>query len=67
MPAERIVEAGEHTLAVLDAYPVSLDHTLVISGRHVADVFDLTAGEIADVLRLIRSAQHPIGSGPLSR
>ena len=60
MPAERIVEAREHAFAVLDAYPVSPGHTLAIARRHVPDVFDLTADEIADILRLIRSARDRI-------
>ena len=46
--------------AVLDAYPVSSGHTLAIARRHVSDVFDLTADELADTLRLIGSARDPI-------
>ncbi len=60
MPAGRIVEAREHAFAVLDAYPISPGHTLAIARRHVPDVFDLTADEIADILRLIRSARDRI-------
>jgi diadenosine tetraphosphate (Ap4A) HIT family hydrolase len=60
MPEERIVEAREHAFAVLDAYPVSPGHTLAIARRHVPDVFDLTADEIADILRLIGSARDRI-------
>lgn len=56
MPAQWIAEAGEPAFAVLYAYPLSTGHTLVISRRHVPDSFDLTADEIADILRLIRSA-----------
>ena len=43
MPSDRIVESNEHAFVVLDAYPVSPGHSLVISRRHVADIFDLTA------------------------
>jgi diadenosine tetraphosphate (Ap4A) HIT family hydrolase len=57
MPSDRIVESNEHAFVVLDAYPVSPGHSLVVSRRHVADVFDLTADEIAGVLQLIRSAR----------
>ncbi len=60
MPEGRIVEAREHAFAVLDAYPVSPGHTLAIARRHVPDVFDLTADEIADILHLIRSARDRI-------
>ena len=60
MPEDRIVEAREHAFAVLDAYPVSPGHTLVIARRHVPDAFDLTADEIADILHLIGSARDRI-------
>jgi diadenosine tetraphosphate (Ap4A) HIT family hydrolase len=60
IPADRIVEARAHAFAVLDAYPVSPGHTLVIARRHIPDVFDLTADEIADILRLVRSARDRI-------
>ena len=60
MPEGRIVEAQGHAFAVLDAYPVSPGHTLVIARRHVPDVFDLTPNEIADILHLIGSARDRI-------
>jgi diadenosine tetraphosphate (Ap4A) HIT family hydrolase len=60
MPSDRIVEAGEHAYVVLDAYPVSPGHSLVISRRHVADVFELTEVEIGDMLRLIQSTRERI-------
>ena len=60
MPADQIVEARHHAYAVLDAYPVSPGHTLAIARRHVPDVFDLTADEIADILHLIGSARDRI-------
>jgi diadenosine tetraphosphate (Ap4A) HIT family hydrolase len=60
IPAERIVEARDHAFAVLDAYPVSPGHTLVIARRHVADAFDLTADETVDLLRLLRSVRDRI-------
>jgi len=38
MPADQIVEAGEHAFVVLIAYPVTPGHSLIVSRRHVADV-----------------------------
>ena len=58
--ADRIVEAGEQAFVVLDAYPVSPGHSLVISRRHVADIFDLTGVEIAEIMQLIQSARQRI-------
>lgn len=60
MPLERIVLAGEDAFVVLDAWPVSPGHSLVVSRRHVADVFELTATEIGEMLRLIRSTRERI-------
>jgi len=60
MSSDRIVVSNEHAFVVLDAYPVSPGHSLVISRRHVADIFDLTEIEISDILQLIRSARERI-------
>jgi diadenosine tetraphosphate (Ap4A) HIT family hydrolase len=60
MPSDRIVEAGEHAFVVLDIYPVSPGHSLVVSRRHVADAFELTADEIGEMLRLIQRTRERI-------
>jgi len=60
MPSDRIVDSNEHAFVVLDAYPVSPGHSLVVSKRHVADVFELTEREIGDMLRLIQSTRDRI-------
>lgn len=39
--AGRLVSENELCIAVRDAYPVTVGHTLVIPKRHVADYFDL--------------------------
>ena len=57
---DRILEANEGAFVVFDAYPVSPGHSLVICRRHVADVFDLTAAEMGDVLQLVRSTRARI-------
>jgi diadenosine tetraphosphate (Ap4A) HIT family hydrolase len=53
MPVDRLLEANEGAFVVLDTYPVARGHSLVVSRRHVEDIFDLTANEITDILRLI--------------
>ena len=58
--ADRFVEAGEHAFVVLDAFPVSPGHSLVVSRRYVADIFDLNAAEIAEIMHLIRSVRERI-------
>ena len=57
MPPDRIVEENEHAYVVLDVYPVASGHSLVVSRRHVGDVFELSEFEIGAVLRLIQSAR----------
>ena len=60
MPPERVLEANNNAFVVLYAYPVSPAHSLVISCRHVADIFDLTDKEISDILHLVRSTRKRI-------
>ncbi len=48
-----VLAANEHAVAFLDAYPVSAGHTLVISRRHVADLFELNATEQAAIWGLL--------------
>jgi diadenosine tetraphosphate (Ap4A) HIT family hydrolase len=57
---DRIIEVTEHAYAMLDAYPVSQGHTLVVVRRHVANVFEIREEELSDAVRLIRSAQERI-------
>jgi diadenosine tetraphosphate (Ap4A) HIT family hydrolase len=45
---------------MLDAYPVSKGHTLIVVRRHVANVFEIREEELSDAVRLIRSAQERI-------
>lgn len=53
MPPERIVQASSLAFAVLDGYPVSEGHTLIIPRRHVPSFFDLTAEERTEILALL--------------
>src|SRR5437764_11875078 len=65
LPAERILAANEHAVALLDAYPVSPGHTLIVSRRHVASYFDLTAEEahgLHELLRQMYSSLQATGS-----
>jgi len=43
--AERrdILAGNDHAVAISDSYPVNPKHTLIVSRRHVADLFDLSA------------------------
>jgi diadenosine tetraphosphate (Ap4A) HIT family hydrolase len=60
VPPHRILESTDHAFVILDAYPVSPGHSLVIARRHVADIFELATTEIGDILLLVRSTRERI-------
>lgn len=67
MGGDVLVE-NESFIAVFDAYPVNRGHTLIISKRHVADLFGLDKREFADlhailghVKQLLDGEFHPAG------
>ena len=60
MPSDRVVDGNEHAFVVFDAYPVSPGHSLIISRRHVADVFELTEREIGEMARLVQATRERI-------
>lgn len=48
------------SFAVLDTFPVSKGHVLVIPKRHVATIWELTTEEYANVFDLVRQVKHLI-------
>lgn len=63
-----VVWRGEHAAAVLNAYPYTSGHVLVLPIRHVSELEDLDAGEAAalwggvtDAVRAIKAAYRPEG------
>lgn len=50
---ERIIAQNTHAFAILDAFPVSPGHTLVIPRRHVGSFFDTTQEEKLALLDLV--------------
>jgi diadenosine tetraphosphate (Ap4A) HIT family hydrolase len=51
--SDQVTRTSANARAFADAYPVTPGHTLVVPARHVVSLFDLTAGELADVWRLV--------------
>jgi diadenosine tetraphosphate (Ap4A) HIT family hydrolase len=49
----RILAESEFAAALIDAFPVTEGHTLVVPKRHVASVFDLSDEEQAAVWKLV--------------
>jgi diadenosine tetraphosphate (Ap4A) HIT family hydrolase len=60
MPAERVIAKNELAFAVLDAYPVSLGHMLVIPYRHVCDFLELNVEEMSAVFGLLCLARRTL-------
>lgn len=48
-----ILAENEHSLAFMDAFPVTEGHTLIIPKRHVADYFELSEPEVAAINNLL--------------
>ncbi|WP_066364981.1 HIT family protein [Herbidospora mongoliensis] len=46
-----------------DAFPVTEGHTMITPVRHVADIFELTGREVADVHRLLRDLREQLRRG----
>lgn len=57
LPRERIRTENEHAVWILDGYPVSLGHSLLIPKRHVASFFDVTDVERTALLSLLDKAR----------
>jgi ATP adenylyltransferase len=63
-----IVHRGEHCFAILNAFPYSVGHTLVLPYREVGELEDLEPDEftelwatVTDTVRAIKSAYRPDG------
>ena len=57
-----ILSANTHAVAIWDAYPVSPGHALIVSRRHVADLFDLSAEEHAAIWALLPAVKAAIAA-----
>lgn len=57
LPSERIRGENEHAVWILDGYPVSLGHSLVIPKRHVGSFFECTVEERSALLALLDDAK----------
>ncbi len=60
LPAERIIQENEHCVLVLDAYPVSQGHSLIIPKKHVASWFDITTVERDSMMTLLDRAREKV-------
>ncbi|ABD68944.1 histidine triad (HIT) protein [Rhodoferax ferrireducens T118] len=62
LPDSRIVEENEHAILILDGFPVSPGHSLVIPKRHVASFFEITDIERAALFKLLDRAKDLVSN-----
>lgn len=60
IPKENLLAENLLALAILDKFPVTTGHTLVIPKRHATDYFDLTAEEVQSCHQLLCSTKKQI-------
>ena len=60
LPADRIIALGSTCVVVRDAYPVTPEHLLIISRRHVADYFALYDNEWLDMHQMVKLQKERI-------
>ena len=53
-----IIDENDHAMALLDGYPISEGHTLVVPREHAASVFDLEPGAQAALWQLVHRARE---------
>lgn len=56
-----LLSANTHAVAIWDAFPISPGHALIVSRRHIADLFDLSAEEQAALWSLLPAVKTAIG------
>jgi diadenosine tetraphosphate (Ap4A) HIT family hydrolase len=60
VPTSAASHQYDSALAILDAFPVSEGHTLVVPRRHVASLFDLPEPEQAAVWKLVAHVRNDL-------
>lgn len=53
LPLDRLLASNEHAVAILDGFPVSLGHTLIIPKRHIQSLFEASREEREALLDLV--------------
>jgi ATP adenylyltransferase len=52
-----VLERGEHSLLMLNRYPYTCGHMMVVAARHTAELDDLADNELLDLMRGVRRAR----------
>jgi diadenosine tetraphosphate (Ap4A) HIT family hydrolase len=57
---ETVLVCNDHAFAISDKNPISPGHSLIVSRRHVATIFDLDADEYAGCFALLRDLKDVV-------
>jgi diadenosine tetraphosphate (Ap4A) HIT family hydrolase len=57
---EIVLVSNEHAFAISDNNPIAPGHSLIVSRRHAATIFDLEAPEYAGCFELLRELKHSL-------
>lgn len=60
LDSSRIIMSNDHAVAILDGFPVSEGHTLIIPKRHIASLFEATVEEQTALLELLAQARQQL-------
>jgi diadenosine tetraphosphate (Ap4A) HIT family hydrolase len=60
LPTTRIVQQNEYAVWVMDGFPVSLGHSLVIPKRHVGSFFEVSPDERTALFELLVQAKQSV-------
>ena len=58
--AALVLEPGERCFTMLNAFPYTSGHAMVLPYRHVADLLDLDEDEVVELMRLARRCQRAL-------
>lgn len=56
-----IITESENVIAIVDRYPITKGHALVLPKEHVVSLFDLAPKRIADVWRMVSEVRAILG------
>ena len=66
IPKQRIILINKYAYAIMDGFPITPLHTLIIPKRHIADYFDLSKDELLGCYAMLKEIKKNIQSKDLT-
>jgi ATP adenylyltransferase len=66
-PLDLIVHRGRHAFVVLNLYPYSVGHLMIVPYRHLGNLEDVSGEEMAEISGLLARAERTLGREPEGR